>query len=354
VINGDQLRLVDKLSPSKIDLIRRCKLRFIYGSINSKRSVKAFNKYSFLGTLMHAVLDDFIKTRYSLEDFEQKWDQVLTRLLISYEIAEDIETIKYHLPYYYVKKKKLKNYFEFLLPMLNSNTESEIEIKSTLISGLADIVIKNEEPKKITIIDFKSGPIRNIIDGTLAKIDESYKLQLLSYGLAFYLDGYEALDIECNLHSLSQDDMASFIFSIEDYVKHEEFLLKLKEDINRSIQNKAIEALANPIDSNCIYCEFVTSCNRLHETLLDGEVRFSSMVLVNEINCEFDDQNSRVNITTNGGIRSVHRIPDNTFLEIREIVNSGKMFLLTNLYQVLESNIQYWTKYTKTYIIIKS
>ena len=195
--------------------------------------------------------------------------------------------------------------------------------------------------------DFKTGPIWTLNDGYKKHISKSYKVQLLTYGYVFWEKGFDASSITCGLTSLNRNDDFEIKFSDEEYSKHKCFLQELKAEINQFVKENRIDELGSPNNSSCKYCEYKTSCNPFHKRILDGSEWFSKVAVIDEINSEFDNQNSRINITTNGGITSIHRIPKGSFVEIKNIVYSSKKVLLLDLHDVLSTNIKYWTDYSR-------
>ena len=101
-----------KLSPSKIQYIFDCKLRYVKGIRNFSGSAKKiFNINSFFGILLHSLLEDFINSRFNIDDYNIKWDKALKKISLDYNVDFEGFNLKYHLPYYYIKKGKMKEYF---------------------------------------------------------------------------------------------------------------------------------------------------------------------------------------------------------------------------------------------------
>lgn len=341
---------INKLSPSKIFFIDECKLRYAFSLIsNKKEREKVFNKYSFIGILLHAVLEDYIKSPYSLNEFNLRWDKVYYTLLKEYNQAENTEHLKYLLPYYIIKKNKLKGLLSQISKRNLENISSEEEVSSTIVYGLADIVEKNGS--NIIITDFKTGPIWIFDKGRIIGIKKSYKVQLLTYSLVYWEKGYDADKIISCLKGLSDDEIFKMKFSEKDYLYHKKFLYNLKNEINKTLQNNNIQILASPMDSACKYCKYSYKCQALHQAIIEDINNFSSFVIIDKILCAFDDQNSKINITTNNGNKSVHRIPHDIFIELKDMISNGNKIFIAGVYAMSNTPICYWTRYS-TYRII--
>lgn len=135
-------------------------------------------------------------------------------------------------------------------------------------------------------------------------------------------------------------------FSDEEYEEHKTFLSDLKDSINMHSRQKSTDNLANPSSLSCKYCDYTSLCKPLHNKLIYEASEFNTIVLIDQINSEFDDQNSKINITTNGGIRSVHKIPRDHFITIKNEINKNNKILLTKLYDIQSTNIKNWTRFT--------
>ena len=66
-------------------------------------------KYSirtFLGILMHSVLNCYLKRKYSTDDYDRLWEELLKKMIKEYRI--DIQDIDISITIYYEIKNKLK------------------------------------------------------------------------------------------------------------------------------------------------------------------------------------------------------------------------------------------------------
>ncbi|BDS09567.1 PD-(D/E)XK nuclease family protein [Aureispira anguillae] len=73
---------IEKLSPSKINFIESCKLRYYNTLIQKPKAIekKAFNKFSFLGTVIHNVIESYVNNNCIIDDFEQVWNDELEKV----------------------------------------------------------------------------------------------------------------------------------------------------------------------------------------------------------------------------------------------------------------------------------
>lgn len=343
-------KIVSKLSPSKIHYINQCRLRFTLSSLEKKRAhsgTMLFNKNTFLGILIHSVLEMFIKQNVVIDSFDDKWDELLFEMCKNYGVeANEIENLKYNLPYYTIKRAQFKKYLTQLLKNKNDGLKAEVFVEGDLVYGFADLVEITAEENKVVITDLKTGPVRSVSDARLSSVKEGYRLQLLTYGLVYWEKNIPSQNISCNVQGLGKNEQINFVFDDAEYEAHSRFLKNLIYEINSYLKSQDHQGIATPNNDSCNYCEYSTSCERLHSVILQDGLSFKNLAIVNEINCEFDDLNSKINITTNGGVKSIHRIPKDDLNSIKGFIKSGGKVLLHSLFELQNTNIKYWTKYT--------
>lgn len=345
-----------KLSPSKIHFIDSCKLRYLFSSMVYTKSEESsinslnFNKYSFLGIVIHNVIDFFFKNQPSIIHFEAIWEKVVKKEMFPFEGNIDLNQIEYHTSFYTIKKKQTRELVKELFPLLKKG-ESEKLVSSKFIEGKADLVIKNIDENSVRVIDFKSGPIWDLLDFEKFRIKESYQVQLKTYGYTFWKSGYSPENISCELIGLSKSERVEFFFTNSDYSNHEKFLKNLILDINKSIKLNQIDKLGNPKNQNCNFCDFVGKCNKLHKEISSIPEVFENIALIHLNNCEFDDDLKKIKIINKAGNQSIHRIPESDFTYIKEKVNLGLKILFINLNKVSGSNVKNWTNVSQYYSI---
>jgi hypothetical protein len=341
--------IIGYLSPSKIHFANGCKLRYALTLTDtSQKGPKVFNKNTFLGILMHSVLEHYLKLECSVNDYESLWEELFSKMMNDYNVdIRDVEIIKYHLPYYEVKKNKLlillktKKFkidgFELFL---------EKEIKGGIVRGTADIILENRKDKKVRIIDFKTGPIATYENAEKQTIKTGYSFQLITYGYVYWRDGYRAEDIICALQGPSQNEYEEVVFTQEQYENQEKLLFNIKSEINLSVKESNTDSLANPDPMTCKYCDYCSSCASLHNSM-DLGTNYPSLTLVRQINSEFDDVETKINIITNGGQVSIYKMPRDVYRSIKQLIKVGKSVFINGLYEQHNANIKYWTRYTK-------
>ncbi len=343
-------KFINSLSPSKIHYLTECKYRYVLNQNNysGKKSVKVFNKNTFLGILMHLVLENYLSRKCNKEEYEQIWEEMLNLLSIEFNFdVSDIDLLKYHLPFYVVKKNILYKFITlYEWDIKGYILETEKEIKGGLVQGKADIIFDNKNEKKVRILDLKTGPITTFENGEKCQIKNSYKFQLLTYGYVYWLNGYKPENIRCILQGLSADQIEEIIFSTEDYQNHEDILKDLKTSINQSILENKELSLASPNPTRCIYCEYNYACLPLHESM-KNDYSYTSLALIHHINSEKVDLESKVNILVNEGKLSIYKVPQIEYKTIIQLLNEGKIVFISGLYEQEQIGVKYWTKYTK-------
>ena len=342
---------INYLSPSKIHFIHECKFRYVLSlsDINRNRT-KTFNRNTFLGILMHSVFEQYLKRKCSISDYEELWYELFTKMIIDYKIdKQDIDIIKYHLPYYEVKKNKLLELIKTFRNINGFELFIEENIRGGIIRGKADIIYDNISEKKVRIIDFKTGPISNYENAIKQDVKGGYKLQLMTYGYIYWLKGYLSKNIICKIQGVSVSEYEEMVFSDEQYKKHEELLLGLKEDINKSHIQGKLEALATPSPKACIFCAYNSSCTALHNIMINNKIDYPTLSLVNQINSEFDDFKSKINIIVKGGMISILKIPKKTYYFLKKTIKKGKSVFILGLFEEDKVGIKYWTRHTEHY-----
>lgn len=340
--------VVDYLSPSKIHFINECKLRYVLTLTDGNHNrAKVFNKNTFLGILMHSVLEHYLKRKCSSDDYDGLWNELFNKMIHEYRFdTQDVDVIKYHLPYYEVKKNKLLQLlktYNFDIPRYDLSPEKKIT--GGIVSGTADIIFDNPGEKKVKIIDFKTGPIASYENAEKQGMKAGYLFQLITYGYVYWLDGYLPENICCALQGISESEYEEIVFSQEDYENHENLLTGLKKDINYAISEGKQDSLASPSSKACIYCEHSSSCNALHESM-NVEINYPSLSLIHQINSEFDDVESKIKIITNGGKVSIYKVPARMYNSIKQSIKNGKSVFVSGLYEEEQICIKYWTRYT--------
>ena len=342
--------VVEFLSPSKIHFINECKLRYVLSlSDGNRNGSKVFNKYVFLGILMHSVLEHYLisKKQLDIPDYEKIWNDNFNKMILEYDLEnDDSDIIKYHLPYYEVKKNKLK----LLLKTINYDVPKfdlllEENIAGGIVRGKADIILDNPAEKKVKIIDFKTGPISSYENGEKQEIKIGYKDQLKTYGYVYWLHGYLPKNIRCALQGISHSEYEEMVFTDMDYQKHEIFLKNLKDDINQNIKNDNDDQLANPSAIGCRFCSHNVKCTTLHNTIASGE-NFLSLSFIHKSNCSFNDVECRLSIETEKGKISISKIPNDPFRCIKKIIQKGDSVFISGLYEEEHTGVKYWTRYT--------
>lgn len=334
----------------------KCKLKFVLDRniVKSKGGANGFNPNSFMGTLIHKVLEGYYNELYDLNLFESKWEQcfkeVSGRISFDEQGINALEYIKYWVPAYYPKKlntfKILTDYA--LLPNAVVSSEKIVSFKN--VHGIIDLFEKNGN--KVRITDFKTGELYDIDNGVNVKVKEAYISQLKAYGyIIFQTEKIEAENIELTIKGLGINQIYSFKCTREDYLAQGLRIDDLIESTNRIIQSGNLDTLANPFPKTCNFCNHLFSCNSFQNDIRIQPRKWKKIVLLKTINVKFDNSEQVINVVINDRSISIHKVPEKDFTEIKKLNENGKEILITQLFQVHNSNIKRWSKLTK-YITI--
>lgn len=333
----------------------KCKLKF---SLDSNISVgrgysHELNINSFLGSLIHKVLETYYKEIYDLKLFDYKWEASLIEMskYLRLESEDDVlEYIKYWVPAYYPKKintlKILTNYK--LLAGGIIYPEKKVHYKN--VYGIIDLYEISDD--KIRITDFKTGILFNTEDGMNIGVKEAYIEQLKTYGYIIYqTTGFQAQNIELVIKGLGNNEIYSFNCTHEEYVEHGIKIDNLINETNTLIDLGNTNLLATPKADICDFCNHQFKCPALHFSVRNQLEKWEKIVLLEKINTSFDFKELSINIIVNDKTVSIHNIPEKDFVMIKKRNELGKEVLITQLFQVHNSNVKKWSKLTK-YIVV--
>jgi hypothetical protein len=347
-VEVQELPLV-KLNPSKVHLLVSCMYRYLKLVQTRKPSnYTYFNIRTFLGIVIHEVIEAYILKKFDLKDFEVFWHNNIQVKLNANGITYPIDYIQYHVPYYAIKKVQTLKLLAGI--KLSDQTKPEAIIDSELIYGKIDIVEECQLIKHVTLTDFKTGPIWNLANGCISSIKESYRLQLMTYGLAFWEKGYSAKNIKCIIKGLAPSDEAVFSFSEDNYRIHSKFLIEKRRYINSYVSSGVSQGLATP-STSCRYCEVAQVCKPMHTSVYSGNLEIGSVVVMSKSNCVPDENNLAIRISQHGEARSIQRIPHEILITIQESLSADKMVFIANLLELPDSSILNWTRFTTLSII---
>ncbi|MDB9859381.1 PD-(D/E)XK nuclease family protein [Flavobacteriaceae bacterium] len=346
------MKKIEQISPSMLVAFEKCKLKFILDSNVTVRKGPnyAFNPNSFLGNFIHKVLETYYTQFYDLELFDNKWEtsfiEFSKKIQLDTEDIDIIEYIKYWTPAFYPKKintlKILKNY----KLLENSNVFPEKKVYYKNVKGTIDLyeVCGN----KIRITDFKTGILYSTEDGVNIAVKEAYIEQLKTYGYIIYkTEQVKAENIELVIKGLGNNEMYSFKCSQEEYNAQGLKIERLINETNKVIALGNIAVLGTPEHSICNFCNHQFTCIPFHNSIRAESERWERIVLLKTINVTFDSSELCINILVNDRSISIHNIPENDFVAIKSMNENGKEVLLTQLFQVHNSNVKKWSKLTR-------
>jgi hypothetical protein len=330
----------------------KCQLKFVLDSNarGGKGKTYEFNPNSFMGTLIHKVLEDYYNEPYALKLFDSKWEasfiNLSEKVYLNVDDLDVLEYIKYWVLAYHPKKlntlKILKNYI--LLENAKVFPEKKVFFKN--VKGFIDLYEKRDYDIRIT--DFKTGVLFNVEDGANVSVKEAYVEQLKTYGyLIYYTEKVKAENIELVLKGLGHNEIYSFSCTEEEYITQGLKIDNLIKTTNRFIDAGNTEALASPEPSICNFCSHLFECSSLHKTIKSQPENWKRMILLKSLNVKFDSKDLSIVIVVHNRIISIHNIPTNDFGVIKKMNELGKQVLLTNLIQVYNSNVKKWSKLTR-------
>lgn len=329
----------------------KCKLKFILDS-NIKGASgyhHEFNINSFLGNLIHKVLETYYKEFYDLKLFDNKWEASLLEMSKYFKLESEvdvIEYIKYWVPNYYPKKINTLKILSSYTLLVEGVVFPEKKVSFKNIYGIIDLYEVSED--KIRITDFKTGTLFDTEDGINIGMQEAYIEQLKTYGYIIYnTKDVQAENIELVIKGLGNNEMYSFKCTHEQYVAQGLKIDKLINETNELIDLGRTNLLATPEPNICNFCNYHFECSSLHYSIRTRLKKWEKIVLLETINARFDIKELSINILVNDKTISIHNIPQKDFLIIKKMNELGKEVLITQLFQVNNSSVKKWSKLTK-------
>lgn len=329
----------------------KCKLKFVLdtNANGTKGYNYEFNPNSFLGTLIHKVIETYFKEFYDLRLFDSKWEASFLEYRKNIQLDKDdfdiLEYIKYWVPNYYPKKintlKILNNYS--LLENGSIYPEKNVNYKN--VNGVIDLY--EVSGAKIRVTDFKTGVLFNTEDGANIGVKEAYIEQLKTYGYIVYqTEQVKAENIELVIKGLGNNEMYSFKCTHEEYVTQGTKIDNLINETNKIIHFGNTDILATPQPNICNFCNHQFDCAPFHYNIKTQPEKWEKLVLLKTINVKFDFSELSINILVNDRTTSIHNIPEKDFVAIKNMNELGIEVLITQLYQVHNSNVKKWSKLT--------
>lgn len=330
----------------------KCKLKFILDS-NGKGSSSynyEFNPNSFLGNLIHKVLESYYKENYDLKLFDNKWEASLIELSLKVQLdigdTDILEYIKYWVPAYYPKKLNTLKILSNYSLLENGSIYPERNVSYKNVNGVIDLYEENSD--KIRITDFKTGVLFNTEDGGNIGVKEAYIEQLKTYGYIIYrTEKVHAENIELVIKGLGNNEMYSFKCTQEEYVAQGIKIGNLINETNKTIDLGNTDVLATPEPDICNYCNHLFKCKPSQYAIRTKPEKWEKIVLLKTINVKFDFSDLSINIIINDRTTSIHNIPEKDFVAIKNMNELGKEVIMTHLFKVHNSKVKKWSKLTK-------
>lgn len=330
----------------------KCKLKFVLDS-NASRGREYnydFSPNSFLGTLIHKVLETYFKEFYDLKLFDSKWEAAFIensqKVQFDSEDIDVLEYIKYWVPGYNPKKTNTLKILSNYSLLKNGSIYPEKNVNYKNVNGVIDLYEVSAD--KIRITDFKTGVLFNTEDGLNIGVKEAYIEQLKTYGYIIYrTEEVHAEDIELVIKGLGNNEIYSFSCTHEEYVAQGLKIDNLINETNKVIGSGNTTILATPEPGICNFCNHQFECAPFRFVIRNQPEKWEKIVLLKTINVTFDFSEHSINILVNDRTTSIHNIPEKDFLAIRIMNELGIEVLITQLYQVHNSNVKKWSKLTK-------
>ena len=263
------------ISPSSFFYWKKCPLKAVYSKKFRDQQIFPKHPDADLGSIIHSFYEK--KTIWNINSpvaFEEKWEIEINKLDEAYKHSEMQNIyfpIKWNAKYFSVKKILLKKSIlkEIQLPkkkiISNGKFEKWIDDGKD-IGGKVDYIIINEKDEIIEIVDFKTG---NIFEFTEKKkaIKMAYIQQLVLY--AYIIKEKQKFYPKCFIQDIKGNKYEVEI--TEEFVREMyQNAIELKTKINKCIDDRNINQLANPSIEHCSYCEYRPFCKQYKEKFINN------------------------------------------------------------------------------------
>lgn len=343
--------LEEKLGPSHVHSIDECNLRYAFKKENSENPgyIALYDRNTFLGNVIHEVINTYVSEKRHIDDFEIIWSQTLINLRNGILNSPEIEVIKYEAPFYVIKKWQTK---DLLTGINDSNSifHSEYPFESIHLKGKIDLVKIDHESKSVEIIDFKSGPIWSYIDGKKHEPIQKYLTQILSYGLYFFENGFAPCNITCKLIGLSKNDYYQISFNTEDYRKYSNHLFQLRKRLGQMMgkENFNIPYFGRPSPENCRYCNFRYKCRAFLKEIQLNPKSYQTDIFLNLRKDHLTIEVNKIRIVVNNNSHLlIHNVPSDIVRSLNSPLIEADIILFTGLLKGDKENNYYWLKTTQ-------
>lgn len=262
-----------RVSPSKFQLFRDCKLRACLES-NRFPELLPRSPSARCGTVIHRIIEAAAKRKINEEDdFEEYWNRYI---MIEEKEMED-SWIERHLvplrkstPKYELKKYQCLLTTRSMFnktgshvahdPINRISREIWLETQDKIVGGFVDAIISTNIGD--TIIDYKTGNI-NRQDGNHGSVQEIYKVQLQLYA-AIYNSAFGTWPVSLQIVGIDETSY-EIDFDQEDSVNLLNEAYHMITKINFIISNEKNlsemnDLLSSPSPDTCRYCLYRPAC----------------------------------------------------------------------------------------------
>lgn len=297
-----------RYSPSGLIQYINCPLQFYFryvANIKPLEEIKEKIEASILGTVIHKVLEEFVKeiisAKNSVSDIILSYEKNIEQYIESAFIYNKINPNELKKGKLYLAFEVTKKYLEAYLKQLREEFKdspivflgTEVSVETTLMvdnikidyHGKIDRVDLLEN--KVLILDFKTGKVESDklkVFHDLENVfqDSSYKqaFQLLSYAFLYHKDSSEYTHIKTDTYECGIASLQSLVSNKPDYIHRVQIeendkttSTEITGKILREFEAKLIDLFSNIFDpkidfhqtenlDHCKYCDYKSICKR--------------------------------------------------------------------------------------------
>ena len=347
---------VHRIGPSQFTYFESCRLRFVLSKddYSSYRTSKAsFNRYTFLGILIHKVIEKYYKCEFQIDQFDLFWDSTLNSMIdnciFPVHVQDKKSFVQVWSPFYSVKKEGTRRLLKDF-NLIGDDVQPEKSVDAGYVKGRIDLFERNGD--EIRIVDFKTGLIFKYKGLNFKEPKKEYIDQLTIYGAAFASQENVLTEkITIVLKGLSQSEFYSQRLTkknCEDVITRLEVAIKTTAE---SIKGGNLDELANPSIETCRYCEFLDKCKSVQDSVSKDPVQWKNYVILNSIDSEFNYEDIEITVLINGHKISISGIPIESFHELKNKIDQGKTLFISGLYSGELPQVRRWTQYVNYFEI---
>lgn len=339
-----------KIGPSQFTYFEKCRYRFVLSRSSDPKigaSRTNFNRYTFLGVLIHEVIERYYKNEFELADYDDFWESIMVRMIDEVDFPPHVDNkkdfVKIWSPYYSIKKAYTKNLLQDF-ELIGGDVEPEKLVESGHVKGRIDLFERIND--RIRIVDFKTGLIFNYQGLRTKAPKKEYVDQLTLYGAAFAAqENVEPSNITIVLRGLSESEFYSKQLTDQDCSQVGRRLESALKSTENAVQNGSLDGLATPEPETCRYCEYIQMCKSVQDSVANDPVRWQNYIVLSSIDAEFNYEDLEITVIANDNEISISNIPIQSFNDLKMKIDEGKTLFLLGLYAGDAPSFRKWTQY---------